>query len=72
MERDKGKKMENRKKEFSWKEYFQLGEVAGYFFRKKDPERKTNFNLRLMHGINKLSIIMFLIAVIVLILRRIL
>lgn len=55
----------------SWKDYFQFGEVLNYFFRKKDPERKTNFNLRVMHGINKLSIILFLIAIIILILRRI-
>ena len=45
----------------SWKDYFQLGEVAGYFFRKKDPSRPSNFNIRMMHGINRISIIMFLI-----------
>jgi hypothetical protein len=56
----------------TWKDYFQFGEVLGYFFRKKDPERKTNFNLRVMHGINKISIIIFLIAIIILILRHIL
>jgi hypothetical protein len=56
----------------SWKDYFQFGEVLNYFFRKKDPDRKMNFNLRVMHGINKLSIILFLIAIIILILRRIL
>jgi hypothetical protein len=69
---DNREKMEKRKRESSWKEYFQFGEVVQYFFRKKDPARKPNFNLRVMHGINKLSIIMFLIAVIILILRRIL
>lgn len=62
--------MELKKKEYHWKEYFRFGEVLNYFFRKKDPNRKSNFNLRVMHGINKLSIIMFLIAVIILILRR--
>jgi hypothetical protein len=56
----------------TWKDYFRFGEVLGYFFRKKDPERKTNFNLRVMHGINKISIIIFLIAILILILRRIL
>ena len=48
-------------------DYFQFGEVFGYFFRKKDPNRKTNFNLRMMHGINKLSIVIFLVGLIYLI-----
>ena len=47
--------------------YFDFGEVFGYFFRKKDPGRKTNFNLKMMHGINKISIIMFLVGLIYLI-----
>jgi hypothetical protein len=34
-----------------------------YFFRKKDPNRPTNFNLRAMHFINALAIIMFLAGV---------
>ena len=49
------------------KEYFNFGEVLGYFFRKKDPNRKSNFNLRMMHGINKISIIVFLLGMIYLI-----
>ncbi|MEL7004306.1 MAG: DUF6728 family protein [Bacteroidota bacterium] len=52
-------------------DYFKLGEVAGYFFRKKDPNRKTNFNLRMMHGINKISIIVFLLGVLYLVLKRV-
>lgn len=39
---------------------FDFREVATYFFRKKDPNRKSNFNLRTMHTINKISILMFL------------
>ena len=62
--------MTNMKKENSWKQYFELGEVWGYFFRKKDPNRPTNFNLRMMHGINKISIVMFLVAILVFILKR--
>jgi len=62
--------MDRQQRDYSWKDYFQLGEVAHYFFRKKDPGRKTNFNLRVMHGINRLSIVMFLIAVLILILRH--
>ncbi|WP_308726289.1 DUF6728 family protein [Mucilaginibacter phenanthrenivorans] len=35
-----------------------------YFFRKKDPNRPTSFNLKVMHTINAICIIMFLLAVI--------
>lgn len=52
-------------------QYFQIKEVFSYFFRKKDANRKTNFNLRMMHGINKLSIIVFLLGMIYLIARNI-
>ncbi|KYG75413.1 DUF6728 family protein [Roseivirga echinicomitans] len=53
------------------KEAFNLGPVLGYFFRKKDPSRPTNFNIKAMHTVNKISIIMFLIAVIVIVSRAI-
>ena len=53
-------------------DYFKLGEVAGYFFRKKDPNRPSNINLKMMHGINKISLIIFLLGVIFLILKRVL
>jgi hypothetical protein len=52
------------------REYFRLGEVFGYFFRKKDPSRPNNFNLRMMHGINKISIIMFLIGIVFIIVKK--
>jgi hypothetical protein len=55
-----------------WKEFFSLGEVGGYFFRKKDPSRPSNINIRMMHGINKISIIVFLLGVLYLILKRLL
>ncbi|WP_165852078.1 DUF6728 family protein [Mucilaginibacter terrenus] len=35
-----------------------------YFFRKKDPNRPTNFNLKVMHTINAIAIIMFLLGII--------
>lgn len=57
-------------KKLSVREFLSLGEVGGYFFRGKDPSRPRNFNIRMMHGINKLSIVMFLIAVIVIVVRR--
>jgi hypothetical protein len=52
------------------KEYFDLGPVFGYFFRKKDPNRKTNFNLRMMHGINKISMLMFLVGILFIIIKK--
>ncbi len=48
-----------------------MNEVLGYFFRKKDPNRHTNFNLRMMHGINKISIIIFLLGIIYLVIKNI-
>ncbi len=66
--------MENKEQKSSekntLKEYFQLGEVAGYFFRKKDPNRPTNFSIRSMHIINKISMTVFLLGVIYLIAKR--
>ncbi len=62
--------MEGSKKKNSFKDYFQVGEALGYFFRKKDPSRPSNFNIRMMHGINKISIIVFLLGVIFLIVKK--
>jgi hypothetical protein len=61
--------MENEKKKGGIKEFFSLGEVGGYFFRKKDPTRPVNINIRMMHGINKISIVVFLAGVIYLIFK---
>ncbi|MFN3316532.1 MAG: DUF6728 family protein [Raineya sp.] len=58
------------------KEYFKVGEVFSYFIRvfKKhdpnDPRYPNNFNIRMMHGINRISILMFLVCVIVIFVRR--
>jgi len=51
------------------KEFFSFGEVGGYFFRKKDPNRPNNINIRMMHGVNKISIIVFLAGVLYLIFK---
>ncbi len=52
------------------REYFNLGPVLGYFFRRKDPNNRPNFNLRMMHGINKISIIVFILGILFVILKR--
>lgn len=53
-----------------WKNYFHFGEVGRYFFRKKNDGIKTNFYLKIMHGINRLSILIFLAAIIILIIKH--
>ncbi|MCW5911890.1 MAG: hypothetical protein KIT62_12490 [Cyclobacteriaceae bacterium] len=58
------------KKKLSIREFFTLGEVGGYFFRRKDASRPSNINIRMMHGINKISIVVFLAGVLYLILKR--
>lgn len=51
------------------KEFFQMNEVWGYFFRKKDPSRPNSFNIRAMHTINKISILIFLVCLLVILKR---
>lgn len=51
------------------KHYVNLGPVFGYFFRKADPNAKPNFNLRTMHTINKISIVMFLVGLVMFIIK---
>lgn len=53
------------------KEFFQIGEVGGYFFRKKDPNRPRNESIRAMHIINRIAILMFLICLIIILKRYI-
>lgn len=54
-----------------FKEYFGFQEVWGYYFRKKDPNRPINTNLKMMHGVNKISMLMFLVALVIIITRLI-
>jgi Ni,Fe-hydrogenase I cytochrome b subunit len=39
------------------------------FLKKKDPDAPRSVNMFLMHGMNRISIIVFLIAIIILIIR---
>lgn len=44
--------------------------IIGYItFRKPKPDDPTSFNLKVMHGINKISIFMFLICLIILMVK---
>ena len=45
------------------KGFFNVGEVFGYFFRRKAKGEKRGFTLKAMHFVNKLSILIFLFAV---------
>jgi hypothetical protein len=63
-------KPQEEKKKLGVREFFKMGEVGEYFFRKKDPSRPNNINIRMMHGVNKLSIAIFLLAVIYLVIKR--
>lgn len=49
-------------------DYFRIGPVFQYFirvFRKPQPGMPTSPYLRMMHGINRISILMFVFAIIV-------
>jgi hypothetical protein len=53
-------------------EQFKMGEAFSYFlrvFKKADPSKPSNINIRMMHGINRISIVMFLFALCVIIYR---
>jgi hypothetical protein len=67
MEQNTNPNSEPEPKKKGWRTFFSLGEVGGYFFRKKEPGRPTNINLKMMHGVNKISIIIFLLGVLYLI-----
>jgi hypothetical protein len=71
MDADERKDIDTTKKN-SWREFFTLGEVGGYFFRRKDTNRPTNINLKMMHGINRISILVFLLGALYLVLKRLL
>jgi hypothetical protein len=70
----KDKEATQNQSERSLKHYFKFGEFFHYFtrvFKKHDDRYPSNFNLRMMHGINKVSIIMFSICLIVILTRLI-
>lgn len=62
--------MENVKSKNTLRDYFALGEMGRYFFRKKGEGPRPSFSLRMMHGINKFSIVVFLMAVVFWVIKR--
>ena len=60
----------NSNKKLSFREWLSLGEVGGYFFRKKDPNRPVNVNIRIMHGINRIAIAVFLLSILFFLAKR--
>jgi len=47
-------------------------QVLTYFYiRKRDPGDPKNINITMMHGMNRISLFLFLIAIIVMIVRLI-
>ncbi len=45
-------------------------QVLTYFYlRKREPGAPRNINIKMMHGMNRISLFMFLIAIIVMIVR---
>ena len=47
-------------------------QILTYFYiRKRDPNEPRNIDLKMMHGMNRISIIVFAIAIIIMIIRLI-
>lgn len=45
-------------------------QILTYFYiRKRDPNEPRNTNIKFMHGMNRISLFMFLIAIIVMLVR---
>jgi hypothetical protein len=45
-------------------------QILTYFYlRKRDPREPRNTNIKFMHGMNRISIFLFLIAIVVMIVR---
>lgn len=45
--------------------------LAYLYIKKRDPNSPKNIDLKLMHGMNRISLFMFLIAIIVIVVRLI-
>ncbi|WP_447642107.1 MULTISPECIES: DUF6728 family protein [Chitinophagaceae] len=48
-------------------------QIAQYLYlKKKNPDETVNTNTKLMHGMNRISLLLFLMALLIIILRAIL
>ena len=49
-----------------------LKKISVYMgIRKPDPNDPVTFNLKVMHGINRISIVMFLVAVVIMVVKAV-
>ncbi len=62
--------MADQREKYPLKKIFDFKEVFAYFFRKKGSRKNPDINLRIMHFVNKISIIIFILALIILIVRN--
>ncbi|MGD9327354.1 MAG: hypothetical protein PVH48_00230 [Cyclobacteriaceae bacterium] len=62
--------MSHQKGKNTIREIFDFREVFSYYFRRKEKGKKPDINLRIMHWINRISIIIFILAVIILVMRN--
>ncbi len=65
--------MEEEKKN-TVREYFSLGDVGKYILRifgKKDEKAPKSINLKLMHGINRITIVIFVLAILFFIVKKV-
>lgn len=51
------------------KENFWQQILTYFYIRKRDPDAPKSLNIKFMHGMNRISLFMFLIAVIIMIVR---
>ena len=58
----------------TFRNFISLGAVGNYFLRlfgKKDPDKPSSINLTLMHGINRIAVIVFILALLFFVGRKI-
>ena len=51
------------------KDFLNIKELFGYWFRKRDHNRPTNESIKAMHWTNRISMFMFLVCLVVIIYR---
>lgn len=54
------------------KRFFDLSEVFEYYFKKKSSDKKMDINTKMMHGMNRIAVIVFLLAILFFVFKKIL